>query len=169
MRYVSNTREALLDIARITDQLHRCFEITPEKSDFGISRLSAYLHILHHQCVILATRPLLYTFLETRLHSRHLGQRRYNGVKALLIMCIESAFQNIRILSQLQDEALLGTFSMQRFHSSRLMLRQNVSFHSTLTLHSAQRSSYSWPQQSTHHFSKGITGQQRRHIRFWEK
>lgn len=108
MRYVSNTREALLDIARITDQLHRCFEITPEKSDFGISRLSAYLHILHHQCVILATRPLLYTFLEVRLHSRQLGQRRYNGVKALLIMCIESAFQNIRILSQLQDEGLLG-------------------------------------------------------------
>lgn len=120
MRYVSNTRQALLDIARITDELHRCFEITPEKSDVGISRLAAYLHLLHHQCVILATRPLLYTFLEVRLHSRHLGQRRYNGVKALLIMCIESAFQNIRILSQLQDEALLGTFSVALIGSSGL-------------------------------------------------
>ncbi|KEQ68220.1 hypothetical protein M436DRAFT_77071 [Aureobasidium namibiae CBS 147.97] len=116
---------ALLNIARITDQLHRCFEITPEKFDFGISRLSAYLHVLHHQCAILVTRPLLYTFLETRLHSRHVGQRRYNGVKALLIMCIDSAFQNIRILSQLQDEALLEcflSFDLDATFSSALVL-----------------------------------------------
>ena len=108
MSYVANTREALKDIAKVTDQLHQCFDFSPDGSVVGISRLSAYLHLLHHQCIILATRPLLYTFLEARLNLRDLGQRRYESVKTLLTMCLESAFQILKILAQLQEEGLLG-------------------------------------------------------------
>ncbi|KAH0362725.1 proline oxidase, partial [Aureobasidium melanogenum] len=108
-QYVSHIKEALKDIAHITDQLHSSFELSPDDSDFGVSRLSAYLHVLHHQCIILATRPLLYTLLEARLQSRPPDHRRYDGIKPLVIMCIESAFQNLKILAQLQEESLLET------------------------------------------------------------
>ncbi|KAG9569191.1 hypothetical protein KCU71_g4041, partial [Aureobasidium melanogenum] len=109
-QYVSHIKEALKDIAHITDQLHGCFELSPDDSEFGISRLSAYLHVLHHQCIILATRPLLYTLLEARLQSRSPNHRRFDGIKPLVIMCIESAFQNLKILAQLQEESLLECF-----------------------------------------------------------
>ncbi|KAG9795187.1 proline oxidase, partial [Aureobasidium melanogenum] len=109
-QYVSHIKEALKDVAHITDQLHDSFELSPDDSEFGISRLSAYLHVLHHQCIILATRPLLYTLLEARLQSRPPDHRRFDGIKPLVIMCIESAFQNLKILAQLQEESLLECF-----------------------------------------------------------
>ncbi|TIA22090.1 hypothetical protein D6C81_03503 [Aureobasidium pullulans] len=46
VRYVANTKDALKDIASVTDQLHRSFDIM---HDAGVSRLAAYLHLLHHQ------------------------------------------------------------------------------------------------------------------------
>ncbi|KAG9854951.1 proline oxidase, partial [Aureobasidium melanogenum] len=109
-QYVSHIKEALKDVAHITDQLHDSFELSPDDSEFGISRLSAYLHVLHHQCIILATRPLLHTLLEARLQSRPPDHRRFDGIKPLVIMCIESAFQNLKILAQLQEESLLECF-----------------------------------------------------------
>ncbi|KAK6004810.1 hypothetical protein QM012_008672 [Aureobasidium pullulans] len=134
-QYVSHIKEALKDIAHITDQLHTSFELSPDDSDFGVSRLSAYLHVLHHQCIILATRPLLYTLLEARLQSRQSDHRRYNGIKPLVIMCIESAFQNLKILAQLQEENLLEcflSFDLDAAFSSAVILLMGASIDSSL-------------------------------------
>lgn len=49
MNYVENTKEALCDVAVVTNQLMQFFDFSTDGSVLGISRLSAYLHLLHHQ------------------------------------------------------------------------------------------------------------------------
>lgn len=54
--YLANTREVLSQIAEVTDQLNHCFGLSLSPSMSGISRVSGYLHLLHHQvrhCVTL--------------------------------------------------------------------------------------------------------------------
>ena len=52
MNYVENTKEALCDVAVVTNQLMQFFDFSTDGSVLGISRLSAYLHLLHHQVSI---------------------------------------------------------------------------------------------------------------------
>lgn len=47
--YLANTKSVLRKIADTTDQLNNSFHIPATESMSGLSRLSAYLHLLHHQ------------------------------------------------------------------------------------------------------------------------
>lgn len=47
--YLLNTKAVLKKIANTTDQLNESFHIPSIGSLAGLSRLSAYLHLLHHQ------------------------------------------------------------------------------------------------------------------------
>lgn len=47
--YLTNTREILTQLAGITDQLNVTFTLSMQDSMAGISRMSAYLHLLHQQ------------------------------------------------------------------------------------------------------------------------
>lgn len=46
---MTSTKNALKAIASVTDQLQAAFELPPKGSTAGVSRISAYLHILHQQ------------------------------------------------------------------------------------------------------------------------
>ncbi|KAF4458581.1 positive activator of transcription [Fusarium albosuccineum] len=112
-RYLGATQSVLRSIAAVTEQLNKSFEIHANEGMAGISRMSAHLHLMQHQCIILTTRPLLYTFLLSRLG--HLEEAlihwlQSESVKGLINMCTESAQQILRMLAGLSDQGLLETF-----------------------------------------------------------
>lgn len=70
----------------------------------------------HPQCIILATRPLLFCFLKIRFESpenclEFLDASR--NVRNLMQMCLESAQHIISILSGLQSQGLLGNTTLR--------------------------------------------------------
>ncbi|OQV04959.1 Fungal Zn2-Cys6 binuclear cluster domain-containing protein [Cladophialophora immunda] len=112
-RFLTVAKDALKSVANVTDQLNSSFEFLGNGSKTSISRLSAYLHLLYHQCIVLTTRPILYTFLQSKLRQSNINLvelLQSGSVRTLLQMCIESAQQMITILSALQDHSLLESF-----------------------------------------------------------
>ncbi|KAF4977143.1 hypothetical protein FZEAL_6286 [Fusarium zealandicum] len=110
-RYLGATQSVLRSIATVTEQLNSSFEIHANEGMAGISRVTAHLHLLQHQCIVLTTRPLLYTFLLSRLGQLEVALMHWlqsESVKGLIQMCIESAQQILRILVSLSDQGLLG-------------------------------------------------------------
>ncbi|KAG8670219.1 hypothetical protein FPOAC1_009624 [Fusarium poae] len=112
-RYLEATQSVLKSIAVVTERLNKSFEIQSSEGMAGISRISAHLHLLQHQCIILTTRPLLYTFLLSRLGHLEVALMHWlqsESVMGLVQICTESAQQILRILSSLSDQGLLETF-----------------------------------------------------------
>ncbi|KAJ9608633.1 hypothetical protein H2200_006404 [Cladophialophora chaetospira] len=112
-RFVIVTKEALKSVAKVTDQLNGSFGILENGSTTTISRSSAYLHLLYHQCIVLTTRPLLFTLLRSKLgqSNKNLAAMLKSGsVRMLLQMCVESAQQMLTILSTLLEHSLLESF-----------------------------------------------------------
>ncbi|KAJ5731592.1 uncharacterized protein N7483_006100 [Penicillium malachiteum] len=111
--FLLRTKSALASIARLADELHNTFPLHLDRTSSGVSRTSAYLHLLYHQCIVVATRPLLFCFLKIRFESPEncldaLSTSR--NVRNLIQMCLESSQQMINILHCLQSEDLLETF-----------------------------------------------------------
>ncbi|RGP59949.1 hypothetical protein FLONG3_11042 [Fusarium longipes] len=112
-RYLEATQSVLKSIAVVTERLNKSFEIQTSEGMAGISRISAHLHLLQHHCIILTTRPLLYTFLLSRLGHLEVALMHWlqsESVKGLVQMCTESAQQILRILLSLSEQGLLETF-----------------------------------------------------------
>ncbi|KAL9110783.1 MAG: hypothetical protein Q9227_004775 [Pyrenula ochraceoflavens] len=112
-RYLASTKQALKNIANVTTLLKDSIGLPERRPTSGTSRLAAYLHLLHYQCICLTTRPLAYSFLEKRLKSLNSGVRfsvPRGSVRLLLKTCIESAEQMLSILRNLQDQDLLESF-----------------------------------------------------------
>ena len=57
-KFVTSTKQALKSIASVTDLLKQHFELPDSQSVAGISRTSAYLHLLHHQVRLIGTSKL---------------------------------------------------------------------------------------------------------------
>ncbi|KAJ5231277.1 fungal-specific transcription factor domain-containing protein [Penicillium citrinum] len=113
IRYLSATQTVLRDIAHVTELLNQSFDLFSNGSVRATSRSSAHLHILEHQCIILTTRPLLYIFLQSRLgHSDPalMDWLQVDTIKALISICVESAQETLRILSNLQEQGVLEVF-----------------------------------------------------------
>ncbi|KAJ5657435.1 uncharacterized protein N7484_001084 [Penicillium longicatenatum] len=111
--FLLRTKSALASIACLADELHDGFPLHLDRSTSGVSRTSAYLHLLYHQCIVLATRPLLFCFLKIRFESPEHCLEALNtsrNVRNLIQMCIDSSQQMINILHSLQSEDLLETF-----------------------------------------------------------
>ncbi|KAK2689578.1 hypothetical protein QWA68_012050 [Fusarium oxysporum] len=127
-RYLGATQSVLKSIATVTERLNKSFEIQASEGMAGISRISAHLHLMQHQCIILTTRPLLYTFLLSRLGHLEVALMHWlqsESVKGLVQMCTESAQQILRILSSLSEQGLLETF---------LRFDQDAAFTATIAL-----------------------------------
>ncbi|KAH7153602.1 hypothetical protein EDB81DRAFT_648897, partial [Dactylonectria macrodidyma] len=106
------TKKVLENIAGLTDELQRMFPLTVDKT-IGISRTSGYLHLLYHQCIALATRPLLLCFLKIRFQSPNLAAEVFKPSQTawnLVKMCIDSSCKMIHILGCLQSQGLLEIF-----------------------------------------------------------
>ncbi|KAJ5595536.1 uncharacterized protein N7459_001744 [Penicillium hispanicum] len=107
------TKTALARIASVADELRTAFPLHLDRAVSGVSRTAAYLHLLYHQCIVLATRPLLFCFLKIRLESPDNCLNALNtsrNVRTLIQMCMDSSQQIISILHTLQSEGLLETF-----------------------------------------------------------
>jgi hypothetical protein len=66
-----------------------------------------------HQCIVLTTRPLLFSFLRSRLEQSNANlaaMLKSSSVRMLLQMCVDSAQQMLTILSALQENGLLGMY-----------------------------------------------------------
>ncbi|KAI0975083.1 Zn(II)2Cys6 transcription factor [Xylaria arbuscula] len=112
-KFLLSTKAALSDIAGVADELRLSFPVERETARHGLSRISAHLHLQYHQCIILATRPLLYFFLQIRLSSANECLRRLNSsetVRNLILMCLDSSLQSITLLRLLQAQGLLEVF-----------------------------------------------------------
>lgn len=126
-RFLISMKEALRTIAEANDERNKSFPLDLRNRSAGICRLAAYLHLFHHQVrllptinrkclqltcaqsLILATRPLLYSFLQKRLDAmRPLHVSPSRGARSLLRVCVGSAQQCLSILEVLQSQSLLG-------------------------------------------------------------
>ncbi|EPE04399.1 zn 2cys6 transcription factor [Ophiostoma piceae UAMH 11346] len=112
-RFLKSTKSALGDIAGVADDLRRQFPMCLDDCVTGVSRTSAHLHLLYHQCIVLATRPLLFCFIKIRLGSAAVCAAKLRAsktVRSLIQMCLDSSFQSIMLLHALQSQGLLETF-----------------------------------------------------------
>ncbi|OGM49651.1 hypothetical protein ABOM_001871 [Aspergillus bombycis] len=108
--FVRSTQRALRSVANLAPELTGYFPVPEEGSVNGISRVSGYLNLLYQQCIMLATRPFLFSLLEKQLGSGDNATPIPAAIKFLLQMCLESAKKTIYILRALQDQSLLETF-----------------------------------------------------------
>ncbi|KAI0383988.1 fungal-specific transcription factor domain-containing protein [Hypomontagnella monticulosa] len=110
--YLKNTTEALRDMAGLASEFHGMFEFQFDNSG-PTSRVSATLNLYYHQCIVLATRPLLMCLLQQLFNRRasNLPDRDITEpVRALLKTSQESAAKSLRILLALDSQNLLETF-----------------------------------------------------------
>ncbi|KAE8154136.1 fungal-specific transcription factor domain-containing protein [Aspergillus avenaceus] len=113
-RFLLKTKNALARTAELASELEKSYPLRLDESSIsGVSRLSAHLHLLYHQCIILATRPVLFCFLKLRFQLPDGAFRSLNSssnVRKLLQVCVDSARHMLSILSVLQGQTLLDCF-----------------------------------------------------------
>lgn len=112
-KFILSTKSSLKSIAEVTNQLKETFEELRGQTSGGISRLAAHLDLLHHQCVVVATRPLLFSLLKIRFDEPNgVGPliKSSASAKALLQMCIESSQHIVAVLDRLKEQSLLESF-----------------------------------------------------------
>ncbi|KAL4880748.1 hypothetical protein BJY04DRAFT_207920 [Aspergillus karnatakaensis] len=113
-KFLLRTKAALASTTDLASDLQRSFDLQLDKSTIsGVSRMSAHLHLLYHQCIVLATRPLLLCFLKMRFQSADTCLETLNSsanVLRLLQVCIDSAQHQLNILTCLYEQSLLDSF-----------------------------------------------------------
>ncbi|KAK7219698.1 hypothetical protein V2G26_007701 [Clonostachys chloroleuca] len=111
-KFVISTKNVLESIAAVADDLQSSFPLHADVSYVGISRIAAHLHLQYYQCIVLATRPLLYCCLLKRFEAPLEADALMASAKVRnpLQMCVESAQQILNILESLREQGLLETF-----------------------------------------------------------
>jgi hypothetical protein len=110
-QFLKSMKTALKALADINDERTNHFPLQLGNSSNNISRLSAHLHLFHHQAIILTTKPLLFNFLQKRLEaSKPVRITSSGGLRALVRVSVGSAHQIMKILAALQAQALLEGF-----------------------------------------------------------
>lgn len=112
-KFLLSIKEILASIAGLADELRDAFPLQLGNAISGISRTYAYLHLLYHQSIVLATRPLLFCFLKIRFESADADRITLNSSQTawnLAKMCMDSSLQMISILNCVRAQNLLETF-----------------------------------------------------------
>ncbi|KAM6509783.1 hypothetical protein FALCPG4_017428 [Fusarium falciforme] len=112
-KFLLSTKKVLENIAGLADELQQQFPLGVDRAINGVSRTSGYLHLLYHQCIVLATRPLLLCFLKIRFETPGSITEALNSSQTvwnLIKMCVDSSYQMINILGCLQSQGLLEAF-----------------------------------------------------------
>ncbi|RDW77513.1 hypothetical protein BP6252_05566 [Coleophoma cylindrospora] len=108
-RFISEIQAILKKLADTATLLNTNMKIELNQPMKPISRTPASLYLLHHQCSILAIRPILFFLLEKKLQNPKDDLVLSDAVVGLLRVCIESAFQVLNILKTLRSQRLLDT------------------------------------------------------------
>ncbi|RDW84222.1 uncharacterized protein DSM5745_04548 [Aspergillus mulundensis] len=85
-------------------------KVPEQESLSSISWVSGYLNLLYHQCIMLATRPFLFSHLETCVVLRNTGVADPMPIQLLLQTCLETAKKTVFILDALHQQTLLKWF-----------------------------------------------------------
>ncbi|CAH0052334.1 unnamed protein product [Clonostachys solani] len=111
--FLRNVQNMLRQLATLGEELNASVELDLNSSN-PLSRVSATINLCYHQCIVLATRPLLMCLLRDKLETRSRGGKTHREivgpVKALLKASCDSATKSLRILSALYSQDLLETF-----------------------------------------------------------
>ncbi|CAH0024899.1 unnamed protein product [Clonostachys rhizophaga] len=111
--FLRNVQNMLRQLATLGEELNGSVELDLNSST-PLSRVSATINLCYHQCIVLATRPLLMCLLRDKLETRSRGDKTHREivgpVKALLKASCDSATKSLRILSALYSQDLLETF-----------------------------------------------------------
>ncbi|KAK2595374.1 hypothetical protein QQS21_006910 [Conoideocrella luteorostrata] len=111
--FLLRTKDTLASMAKLPDELRQQFPLDLDNNESGTPRISAHIHLLFHQCIILATRPILFCLYKIRLETPHSYTRIFDSspsVQSLLRMCLDSSQHVVSILECLQREDLIETF-----------------------------------------------------------
>ena len=133
-RFLASIKNALECLTSVNDKRNSGFPLNLKNSLSSISRLSAYLHLFHHQvrdplrmryslrgaltrtlqCIVLTIRPLLSLWQERAEMSKALRVSSAGNVRSLLRVCVASAHETLKILAALQAQSLLGAYIPRR-------------------------------------------------------
>jgi proline utilization trans-activator len=109
--FPKNIQTTLRELAALAVELNSSPDLKLDNSA-PVSRVSATLNLCYHQCIVLATRPLLMCLLRDKLErsrtSATSNREIVEPIKALLKACCDSAHKSLRILATLQSQDLLG-------------------------------------------------------------
>ncbi|KAM0512923.1 hypothetical protein ACHAPE_008428 [Trichoderma viride] len=112
LSFLENTQEVLRNLAGLASDLEESFEFRFDHSG-PTSRVAATLNLYYHQCIVLATRPLLMCLIREMLENitaKREHRQLAAPIKALLKTSQESATKSLRILLSLQSQHLLESF-----------------------------------------------------------
>ncbi|KAL4925240.1 Zn(II)2Cys6 transcription factor [Aspergillus undulatus] len=107
---VKTAQEVLQRLAEAASELREHFPVPEQESLSGISRVSGYLNLLYHQCILLATRPFLFGLVEASIASECKDRKVPVPIQLLLQICLESTRKIVFILDSLQKQTLLECF-----------------------------------------------------------
>ncbi|KAJ4252446.1 hypothetical protein NW762_011047 [Fusarium torreyae] len=113
LSFISSTQKALRSVAGVSQDLATHFSLPSTGPGGGVSRISGHLNIFYHQCIVVATRPFLFAFLEKRLASSEeeaSAQFWKDPIGHILMIGIESSKRISTILRLLKDQHLIETF-----------------------------------------------------------
>ncbi|KAK0644878.1 putative transcriptional regulatory protein C3C7.04 [Lasiodiplodia hormozganensis] len=108
--FVQEVQAILSNLADTSKELAEHLKLELQRPIDIIPRKAATLHLLLHQCVILAVRPVLYSLLKVRLSSPAAASTFSSPVNALLKICVESAISTLRILVVLKFQTQCDLF-----------------------------------------------------------
>ncbi|PTB36728.1 hypothetical protein M441DRAFT_149933 [Trichoderma asperellum CBS 433.97] len=111
--FLEQTRSILHTLARHAQEIERIIKLKLQSSVGTIPRSTSYLTLLYHQCVIVATRPLLFSILKERLDMlEHPGNENWDSflakTGAVISTGIKSAVKTVQILTS--EYSLLESF-----------------------------------------------------------
>ncbi|CRL18099.1 Fungal transcriptional regulatory protein, N-terminal [Penicillium camemberti] len=122
--FIKSVQEVLRSLAALAPDLEHQFKLNGSSGE-PISRATGTLHLCYHQCVILATRPLLVHILFQRLSTSSNNHTFTDPIIALTRKCFEAAHKSLQILSALRSQGLLDwflPFDIDCTHSSAFVL-----------------------------------------------
>ncbi|KAI2467890.1 fungal-specific transcription factor domain-containing protein [Annulohypoxylon bovei var. microspora] len=110
-KFLISTKASLETLAGLASELGQTLPLKLDQPGYGVSRMSASLHLLYHQCIVLATRPLIFCDLKMKFESADWrNTSTHDRFGTLLQMCIESSQSIIIILESLHAQGFLETF-----------------------------------------------------------
>ncbi|KAH6656516.1 fungal-specific transcription factor domain-containing protein [Truncatella angustata] len=124
--FLRSTKASLRKLAGLAAELGQTLPLRLDQTGHGVSRMSASLHLLYHQCIVLATRPLMFCYLKMKFEAATFSKTStQDKFSTILQMCIESSQSIIIILESLQSQGLLETFlslDLDSLHVSSIIL-----------------------------------------------
>lgn len=110
-KFLVTTKALLESLAGLAIELGQVVPLKLDNPGYGVPRMSASLHLLYHQCIVLATRPLIFCCIKMCLEgAANSKEPTRNRLNSIVQMCMDSAQQTIMILESLQAQGLLETF-----------------------------------------------------------